>query len=135
MDISTNKFYDALSFIKKIPKRRFNNWIKALESGEYSQARQVLTNSQGFCCLGVYCEVNRGYEFDQYGVVHCSEGESEDHIPNFGYDGQNVFICFNDKDGLNFKEIASIAKALRKSRSDNHAIKLLKDIGVKVTDD
>lgn len=34
-----------------------DRWVAALESGEYSQATGALTDGQGFCCLGVLCEI------------------------------------------------------------------------------
>jgi hypothetical protein len=38
-------------------KISLNKWLKALESGEYEQTRNQLTNNRGdaFCCLGVAC--------------------------------------------------------------------------------
>jgi len=36
-------------------------WLKALESGEYSQQHEaILHNNNGFCCLGVACEIFKG---------------------------------------------------------------------------
>jgi hypothetical protein len=32
-------------------------WITALESGEYKQTRYSLSDAEGFCCLGVACDV------------------------------------------------------------------------------
>lgn len=32
-------------------------WIKALNSGKYSQTTGVLKDSDGFCCFGVLCEL------------------------------------------------------------------------------
>lgn len=32
-------------------------WIAALRSGEYNQTRSALKNNEGFCCLGVLCDV------------------------------------------------------------------------------
>lgn len=37
----------------KIKKR----WIKALRSGKYKQTKGVLHNEDGFCCLGVLCDL------------------------------------------------------------------------------
>lgn len=34
-------------------KKNVLKWIKALESGEYRQCRDRLTDGKGFCCLGV----------------------------------------------------------------------------------
>lgn len=33
------------------------NWVKALRSGEYKQTTGALHNQDGFCCLGVACEL------------------------------------------------------------------------------
>ena len=32
-------------------------WVKALRSGKYKQAHDVLFNGEGYCCLGVACIV------------------------------------------------------------------------------
>ena len=32
-------------------------WLNALRSGEYPQARKSLRNGNGFCCLGVLCDI------------------------------------------------------------------------------
>jgi hypothetical protein len=32
-------------------------WVEALRSGKFKQSRFVLRNEEGFCCLGVACEV------------------------------------------------------------------------------
>ena len=32
-------------------------WVTALRSGEYTQARWNLQTEQGFCCLGVLCDL------------------------------------------------------------------------------
>ena len=33
-------------------------WVTALRSGQYKQTQRVLRNSEGFCCLGVLCDLN-----------------------------------------------------------------------------
>lgn len=52
-----------------MPKAKAEKWLKALRSGEYTQADGVLHDEHtgGFCCLGVeqYCN-NKGYvEIDE----------------------------------------------------------------------
>lgn len=32
-------------------------WLDALRSGKYKQTKQMLRDKQGFCCLGVGCDV------------------------------------------------------------------------------
>ena len=33
-------------------------WLTALESGEYKQTRDLLRDDNGFCCLGVACDLS-----------------------------------------------------------------------------
>jgi hypothetical protein len=33
-------------------------WVAALRSGEYKQATHYLNSPQGFCCLGVLCDLH-----------------------------------------------------------------------------
>lgn len=52
-----------------------NAWLTALRSGEYEQAKGYLETEEGFCCLGVACDValkagvNVVREVDDYGRV------------------------------------------------------------------
>lgn len=32
-------------------------WVKALRSGEYQQGQNELRNADGYCCLGVLCDL------------------------------------------------------------------------------
>lgn len=34
-------------------------WLAALRSGEFQQTQQMLKSQQGYCCLGVLCELYR----------------------------------------------------------------------------
>lgn len=34
-----------------------DKWIKALKSGKYKQTKAVLHNKEGYCCLGVLCDL------------------------------------------------------------------------------
>ncbi len=40
-----------------ITKAQKTKWIRALRSGEYTQDVGALRTSDGFCCLGVLCDV------------------------------------------------------------------------------
>lgn len=42
-------------------------WVKALRSGQYAQTQNSLKDEQGYCCLGVLCDLHReanGGEWD-----------------------------------------------------------------------
>ncbi len=46
-------------------KKQMQKWVKALRSGKYKQASDVLKKKDdsgkavGYCCLGVLCEINK----------------------------------------------------------------------------
>ncbi len=42
------------------------NWIKALRSGEYAQATGYLRTPEGFCCLGVACDLLSLWRWELY---------------------------------------------------------------------
>lgn len=35
-------------------------WVAALRSGKYGQARETLRDGNSFCCLGVLCDLSEG---------------------------------------------------------------------------
>lgn len=35
----------------------YRKWLDALRSGKYTQTKQVLRDEDGFCCLGVACDI------------------------------------------------------------------------------
>lgn len=39
--------------------KKLNQWITALRSGEYKQGKGYLKVDNEYCCLGVYCDVNK----------------------------------------------------------------------------
>lgn len=41
----------------KLPPEIKASWTAALRSGKYPQVRGRLRTSEGFCCLGVYCDL------------------------------------------------------------------------------
>jgi hypothetical protein len=40
-----------------IDEKQFMTWLAALRSGKYKQAKGTLQNENGYCCLGVACEI------------------------------------------------------------------------------
>lgn len=90
------------------------NWIKALRSGKYIQTSNYLRVNDGYCCLGVLCDVldpKRWGEKDDYGVTHYSSCRSElnfDLLTDVKLPGkiQTKLIDMNDIFRKNFNEIA-----------------------------
>lgn len=64
----------------KLPLEFKTPWLEKLRSGEFKQAKEFLHVGDGYCCLGVGCEV-AGAEWETSGVnnglvVHCTEAGS-----------------------------------------------------------
>lgn len=38
-------------------KENIKKWVDALRSGRFNQAKEALATKEGFCCLGVACEL------------------------------------------------------------------------------
>jgi hypothetical protein len=101
-------------------------WVSALRSGDYQQTQQVLHNKNGFCCLGVLCDLyikenqlewepnhlNNGnyYNFQDenvylpHSVVEWSGIGDDDPTIN---DGESTLVELNDG-GSTFIEIADV---------------------------
>ena len=83
-------------------------WIKALESGEYKQTKGRLRTGVGHCCLGVYAEVN-SIPISGYGDDMMINNENVGYKPIMDIIGQsnvNKLWSMNDTDNKNFEEIA-----------------------------
>lgn len=91
-------------------------WIEALRSGKYEQTKEALHSGDGYCCLGVLCDISRlgswegeNYEVpDDLGELRTLKGELEFLRESFGIgnDQERTLIRMNDDDGLNFDAIA-----------------------------
>jgi hypothetical protein len=90
------------------------DWLDALRSGKYTQTKEVLKDSRGYCCLGVLCDILYPDKWRQLSE-ECYEtayGYSVD-LPmaiKEQCDIENVqestLIDLNDVKGKNFSEIA-----------------------------
>jgi hypothetical protein len=117
----------------KIKRSEFiGEWIKALESGEYKQAKGVLRNENRdrFCCLGVACDVankfSRTNYFDMSDNLLLPEslanfigidegGEFKEEIK---YRGKNYSSLTNLNDeGITFPTIARIIREQLEKRN------------------
>lgn len=54
-------------------------WVSALRSGEYEQAKEVLATEHGYCCLGVLCEL---YSKTVKPIKTIVQNEIEDDVGN-----------------------------------------------------
>lgn len=105
----------------RTPEQVYALWLKALRSGKYKQTRSDLKNSEGFCCLGVLCDLaakdggNMQWEIDsdrhhlkfndgEYGAMPPEEILNYIGLCEFNTAGD--LAVMNDK-GKSFKQIAN----------------------------
>lgn len=92
--------------------------VAALRSGKYEQARMALRNANGFCCLGVACDVSGldqwkpcGSNFKYFGDDCALPDPVRDYYGfanNVGQYEDGSLMSHNDNDWLNFEEIAQV---------------------------
>lgn len=101
-------------------------WVAALRSGKYEQTNGALKDEDGFCCLGVLCDVVK----DRVGLswrklegscVTLTMGDATGSLPTqvsifAGLNtspmvGKDSLIYLNDIKRLNFKAIADAIEA------------------------
>jgi hypothetical protein len=111
-------------------KRNLHKWAKALESGEYQQTTSTLRDENGYCCLGVACEValkngvkmhvEMGEDSWRYDTEEASLPKAvqewlgvDNSDPLLNFDGEEITaISANDLVDKNFTEIA---RAIRRT--------------------
>lgn len=102
-------------------------WIDALKSGEYQQTSNNLRTEQGYCCLGVLCDlyakeksdddVRWSQYYDEYvflgedsilpGEVREWAGLSDNDV-FYTDDGEGVYLAYLNDSGTNFEQLAQI---------------------------
>lgn len=103
----------------RINKKHFWDWINALDSGKYKQTKKTLQDKNGYCCLGVGCDVMMGERaLREYGGTKLLIGvlpEDQPRCPAFLKQINNDFkiqtgyklSVLNDDRGFSFQEIAT----------------------------
>jgi hypothetical protein len=67
-------------------------WIAALRSGEYAQASERLRSNDGFCCLGVLCDLYAQEPFTQGWKFNGEYEESPLPMDYWYFDGESEFL-------------------------------------------
>ncbi len=91
----------------KIIRERRTKWANALRSGKYKQITRRLKRDDGYCCLGVACEVYPSKAHDSWrGDVGLGQAMTE----FLGLSGTQIsrLVSFNDDHGFSFDRIADI---------------------------
>lgn len=71
-------------------ERRRKLWTAALRSGEYQQIKRQLRSPNGFCCLGVACDVAV-----KNGLSVRIEEELTLSVPMYRYDGSSAVLPYS----------------------------------------
>jgi hypothetical protein len=62
-----------------------SKWVAALRSGEYKQTKDTLRDLNGFCCLGVLCDLHSkesGNQWERQGSAYLRYLGEENHVPS-----------------------------------------------------
>lgn len=106
-------------------------WVAALRSGKYPQGRRALRSNEGFCCLGVLCDLHSqetGHNWEYHSIkdgrwigTYFSSGDTcpaEVRMwagltcSNPIIDSQGAIpLSFINDDGATFEEIANLIEA------------------------
>jgi hypothetical protein len=74
-------------------------WIDALLSGKYEQGSEKLRSHQGFCCLGVLCDLYAQEPFTQGWKFHGAFEEENTQPTDYWYfDGESEFLPASVRD-------------------------------------
>jgi len=90
-------------------------WVKALRSGDFKQGRGKLRNGDGYCCLGVLCQVIGVVISDDGEVCLGEQGTRDGYAPLYEIIGRtqdsSTLWMMNDRDKASFPEIADYIEA------------------------
>lgn len=101
-----------------VPVEDIKKWVAALRSGEYKQGKGALQSKDGYCCLGVGCDIfipKDKQVLDPMGLLMGSYPNSQLLAPswlpaiNLDYSNKNktMLSTLNDN-GKSFDEIADL---------------------------
>jgi hypothetical protein len=96
------------TLINKMNPQVKEKWIDALRSGKYEQGSEKLRGADGYCCLGVLCDLysqEKNQEWDFRGYSENSEEESPDTMDYWYFDGESEFLPDSVREwaGMTFK--------------------------------
>lgn len=94
-------------------------WVKALRSGKYKQAKHRLKSAEGYCCLGVLCEINNIIYTENFDSVlsyrdmrKLTMRSDIGNIPGDVDRKEDSLAELNDSGEYNFDEIADIIQII-----------------------
>lgn len=103
-----------MSTYKKMNPEAKRVWVNELRSGRYRQTRQALRYDDGFCCLGVLCDLSGAAEWGTQTSYGADYGGSYDYLPDsvgkwagLGGDTARHLAELNDEQEMTFAKIAN----------------------------
>ncbi len=88
------------------------DWVAALRSGRYAQIQRKLHNEEGFCCLGVGCDLVNPNGWNEHpGMFHfgrygCDMPDEVLEVYGISPEQHGRLMTMNDREGKTFPEIA-----------------------------
>lgn len=95
-------------------KEALLSWIDAMESGGFSSSKARLRTSEGFCPLGILCELS--------GVAEWEESETKDDITYYKYCDEDKYLPSEVADWVGLKD--------KEKRYMPHTVMAMHDQGV-----
>lgn len=90
-----------------------SKWLEALRSGKYIQTKTALKRGNGYCCLGVLCDVVEPdmWKGDTHrDVTSLPDLDLREHV-GLDYEDATKLSEMNDTGGKSFSEIADYIEA------------------------
>jgi len=109
--------------LRRATQKQIDKWVKALESGKFKQGRYALGVNDRYCCLGVFCVINKipfkKMKFEPDNSSDCNDvnGEVYDTLKKKLGNGCEILASMNDK-GLSFQGIAEVIKKVGIPQTD-----------------
>jgi hypothetical protein len=103
----------------ELSKKDAKKWANALRSGAYPQSVGRLQYLDGYCCLGVACEIfiPPSKQIREYGYLCGAMPWEQPDAPTwlaklsdefYNKSGGSSLVTFNDEAGFSFDEIADV---------------------------
>lgn len=111
-------------------KKNVENWIAALESGEYPKGKNWLNSGGNFCCLGVLCELQNVPK--KKAAVECGNLTSETVAYVFSDNDTYIYAStvskdfFEEKTGLAWHLIGELADKNDRTETFKEVIEIIK---------
>jgi len=94
-------------------------WLEALRSGEYKQSKDELKNDNGYCCLGVLCDLHRkitkkkNNKWDKGKYLNADVDLPKEVMKWAKLDEINPTILINKKDRRSLAELNDNGKSFK----------------------